>query len=129
MKQILIVDDEVSICDLLLTFLRRQGYQADAVHDGEAALEWLAANNSDMLLLDIRMPGISGMDVLKKTRQLYPELPVIVISGYADEVLARKALREGAHDFFFKPFDLNTVEARIFTKLALMDLEEKIGGP
>ena len=117
MKHILIVDDENAICDLLLTFLRERGYRADAVQDGESALEWLAENRTGMLLLDVRIPGISGIDVLKETQKLYPSLPVIVISGHTDEALAREALRMGAHDFFLKPIDLIALESRLFTKL------------
>jgi DNA-binding NtrC family response regulator len=122
MKHILIVDDDEAIRGLLLSFLHDKGYEADAAVDGESALEWLAGNRTDMVLLDIRMPGMSGIDVLQHTAKLYPDLPVIVISGYADEATAREALQMGAYDFFLKPFDLRTVERRLTTKLGIIDL-------
>lgn len=128
MRHVLVVDDEPNICDLLVGFLVGKGYRADAVHSGEAALAWLSENTSDMVLLDIRMPGISGIEVLERTQELYPKLPVIVITGHADEALARKALQMGAHDFFLKPFDLKIIESRISSKLELMSPDEKAGG-
>jgi DNA-binding NtrC family response regulator len=121
MKQVLIVDDDPAVRNLLLTFLQDKGYRTTAAEDGEKALHWLAGHRPDVVLLDIRMPGISGIDVLQESRRLYPDLPVIVISGYADEALARRALRMGAYDFFLKPFDLATVESRLTTKLDMLD--------
>lgn len=122
MKHVLIVDDDEAIRGLLLSFLQDRGYETDAAPDGESALEWLAGNHTDMVLLDLRMPGMSGLDVLQHTSKLYPELPIIVISGYADEAMAQEALQMGAFDFFLKPFDLRTVERRLSTKLGFMDL-------
>jgi two-component system response regulator AtoC len=119
MHHVLIVDDDPSIRRLLVEFLEQSGYRADSAEDGESALSWLAESRPDMVLLDVRLPGISGIDVLKKTQAIHPSLPVIVISGYADEELAREALRLGAYDFFLKPFDLKQVELRLATKLGM----------
>ncbi len=74
-----------------------------------------------MLLLDLFMPGTKGVDVLANAKGLYPDLPVMVISGGADEALARRTLREGAFDFLLKPFDLGTLERHLATKLSFMD--------
>jgi DNA-binding NtrC family response regulator len=117
MSRILIVDDEAPIREVLSTFLEDIGYEAHALADGESAINWLREEKPDLILLDVRMPGMSGLDVLKNARQLYPEMPVIMISGYADEDLAREALQEGAYDFFLKPFELSVIEARLFAKL------------
>jgi len=117
MSRILIVDDEAPIRDVLSTFLEDIGYETHAVHDGENAIDWLRDEKPDLILLDVRMPGMSGIEVLKNARQLYPKMPVIMISGYADEDLAREALQEGAYDFFLKPFELSVIEARLFAKL------------
>jgi DNA-binding NtrC family response regulator len=113
----LIVDDEAPIREVLSTFLEDIGYETHALADGESAINWLREEKPDLILLDVRMPGMSGLDVLKNSRQLYPEMPVIMISGYADEDLAREALQEGAYDFFLKPFELSVIEARLFAKL------------
>jgi two-component system response regulator AtoC len=121
MRQILIVDDEPAIRQLLVEFLEELGYHADCAEDGESALEWLSSSRPDMVLLDVRLPGISGIDVLQRAQKIHSDLPVIVISGYADEALARQALRMGAYDFFLKPFDLRQVELRLSTKLGMGD--------
>ena len=117
MSRILIVDDEASIREVLSTFLEDIGYETKAVPDGENAINWLRHEKPDLILLDVRMPGMSGIEVLKNARQLYPDMPVIMISGYADEDQAREALQEGAYDFFLKPFELSVIEARLFAKL------------
>jgi two-component system response regulator AtoC len=121
MRHVLIVDDDPAIRNLLLDFLEGRGYRADCAEDGESALRWLSECCPDMLLLDVHLPGITGIDVLKKARALHPKLPVIVISGYAEEELAREALRLGAYDFFLKPFDLKQVELRLSIKLDLVE--------
>jgi two-component system response regulator AtoC len=119
-KQILIVDDDDHIRFLLSTFLNERGYETEDADNGESALRWLNDHEPDLVLLDIRMPGLSGIEVLERAHQRYPNLPVIVISGYADEAMARDALRMGAYDFFLKPFDLSTLEMRLSTKLDLL---------
>ncbi len=117
MFRILIVDDEAPIREVLSTFLNDIGYETYAVADGESAIEWLGQEQPDLILLDVRMPGMSGLEVLRNARQIYPNMPVIMISGYTDEELARQALQEGAYDFFLKPFELSVIEARLFAKL------------
>jgi DNA-binding NtrC family response regulator len=119
MSRILIVDDEPPVREVLTVFLENRGYDAHAVEDGESALAWLESNRPDMVLLDVRMPGMNGLEVLREATRLHPDLPVIMISGYADEDIAREALNQGAYDFFLKPFDLGMVEMRLSTRLGL----------
>lgn len=118
-SSILIVDDEPPIREILRVFLGDLGYETEAVEDGESAIELLEDHRPDMVLLDVRMPGMNGLEVLRAAMEMYPDLPVIMISGYADEDLAREALSQGAYDFFLKPFDLGIVEMRLSTKLGL----------
>lgn len=128
MKHVLIVDDDDAVRHLLAAFLKERGYRANTAESGESAIAWLSHHHPDMMLLDIRIPGISGIEVLEHTRRTHPDLPVIVISGYADEDLAREALEMGAYDFFLRPFDLGTVETRLSTKLDLQDPAAEAGG-
>ena len=121
MKHVLIVDDDPTVCTLLTTFLSGHGHRAEAVPDGQSALEWLTCHQTNILLLDLLMPGMSGLEVLQEVNRRYPGLPVIVLSGCDDEDLARQALRLGAYDFFQKPLSLAVVEERIQTKLLLME--------
>ena len=123
MPRILVVDDDANVRKLLLRYLVDMQYDVDEAPDGESALEQIDRCRPDMVLLDIVMPGIGGIEVLKTVHQLHPDLPVIMLSGLADEGLARETLKLGAFDFFLKPFDLATVEAHVSTKLEMMELE------
>jgi two-component system nitrogen regulation response regulator NtrX len=124
MKHILVVDDEAVIRDLLVAFFRDVGYQADAKKTGNSALRWLSRNRTNMVLLDVLMPGMNGVDVLREIRRLHPALPVMIISGHADERVARQTLRMGAFDFFQKPFDLSILDSRVRTKMVLAEPEQ-----
>ena len=111
---ILVVDDDESIAGLLSTGLEEtEGYHCVTVNTGEDALERLLRNNIDVILLDLRLPGISGMDVLDNVRLVYPDTPVIVITGVEDVQSAVEAMKLGAEDYITKPFDLRRVEHSI----------------
>lgn len=125
MRRVHIVDDDPEIRDLLQQFLKGGGYAASTSEDGDAALAWLAENEADIVLLDLCMPGLSGMELLRRINELYASVPVIVISGHADEESARQALKSGAYDFFLKPFDLESVESHLRMKLEMMDSAEE----
>ena len=125
LNRILVVDDDESIRQLLVDYLVDRGYQVDTDADGKTALDHISSAPPDIVLLDLMMPGITGMAVLEEIQKLHPGLPVILISGYADEELAREALRLGAHDFFLKPFDLETIEMHLFTKLEMLEAGEE----
>jgi DNA-binding NtrC family response regulator len=115
---ILIVDDDERITDLLSAGLEEEdGYRCSAVATGEDALEKLFRNNIDVILLDLRLPGISGMDVLSDVRLAYPDIPVIVITGVGDIETAVEAMKLGAADFITKPFDIQRVENSIESAL------------
>ena len=108
---ILIVDDDESIADLLSAGLEEnEGYHCFAVATGEDALDRLCRNNIDVILLDLRLPGISGMDVLSDVRLAYTDTPVIVITGVEHVQTAVEAMKLGAADYITKPFDIRRVE-------------------
>ncbi|MBD3308045.1 response regulator [candidate division KSB3 bacterium] len=102
----LIVDDEKRICTSLTGILEDEGYKAHAVHDGQTALERIESHLPDLMLLDLWMPGMDGLQVLELAKQRFPSLPVIVISGHGNIETAVKAAKLGAYDFLEKPLSL-----------------------
>ncbi len=93
---ILIVDDEKRICSSLTGIFEDEGYTTRAVHDGHAALEYIEAGLPDLIILDLWMPGMDGLQVLEIVKKRYPALPVIVISGHGNIETAVKAAKLGA---------------------------------
>ncbi len=102
--RILVVDDELGIREGCRRVLTPQGFEVDVAENGPAGLRKLRESRYDILLLDIMMPGMSGMEVLRQARQIDPDLICIIITGYATVELAVQAIREGAQDFIAKPF-------------------------
>ena len=101
--KILVVDDEAGIRLFLQDALEREGYQVVAVESGEKALALVAVQEFDLALLDIKMKGVGGLEVLAALRQHWPNTPVIMLTAYASLETAVEALRRGAHDYLFKP--------------------------
>jgi len=103
-RSALIVDDEESMRHLLSVILRDHGLEARAVPGGEEALRELAARDYDLVLSDVRMPKMDGIALLRKARELQPELTFIVMSAYGSHDAAIEAMKAGAHDYLSKPF-------------------------
>ena len=106
---VLIIDDNKDICDLLTHLLEQAGYQTQQGYDGATAIKLLAQREPDVLLLDSVIPEPNGMAVLAKAHLLYPQLPVIIITGTAGILSAVCAIKAGAWDYLPKPFDNNRV--------------------
>ena len=106
MADILIVDDEVSICTAFSRFLTADGHRPRAASSGEEALRQIAERTPDLVILDIRLPGISGLDVLKQIQRSYPSLPVIIITAHGLMENAVEAMQHGAYEYLVKPVDL-----------------------
>ena len=106
---VLIIDDNKDICDLLTHLLEQAGYQTRQGYDGATAIKLLAQREPDVLLLDSVIPEPNGMGVLAKAHLLYPQLPVIIITGTAGILSAVCAIKAGAWDYLPKPFDNNRV--------------------
>ena len=102
--KILIVDDEIDLAQALAELLGNAGYSCAVCGDGAKAYDAVLAESPDLVLTDIKMPGGSGMDLLKKVRTQNPTLPVILITAFATVDVAVEAMREGATDFLAKPF-------------------------
>lgn len=126
--RLLLVEDDDMSRDMLARRLERRGYAVEAVRDGRLALERLAAEEYDLVLLDWMMPGMTGLEVLERIRAIHPQsrLPVIMVTARAQSVDVVEALDRGANDYVTKPVDLNVALARIRTHIALKRSEEQI---
>ena len=107
--RVLIVDDEKNIRVSLSSILKDEGYEVWAVESGEEALDLLKEQTVDLILLDVKLPGIDGIEVLEKVLEDYPEKDVIMISGHSDISIAVKAIKMGAYDFMEKPLSMPKV--------------------
>src|SRR6266850_5111152 len=105
--RILIVDDDAGQRSLLDSFLRGQGFETVPVSSGEQALEILRSGDFSMMISDVRMPGISGLETLRQARQEHAVLPVLLVTAYADIREAVGAMRDGAVNYLSKPIDLD----------------------
>ncbi len=106
MKHILIVDDEEAVCWSLQRALGREGHSVSVAASAEQALPLLKQQRPDVLILDVRLPGMDGLTALSHFRQLVPDLPVIVMTAFGDLPTAVRAVEGGAFDYLTKPFDL-----------------------
>jgi signal transduction histidine kinase len=123
---LLVVDDADGVRDVLAIQLGRMGYAVSLAENASQALDLINAGNFDLILLDIRLPGMSGLELLKQLRQSLTPLdtPIIVISGLDQTNDVVTALGSGANDYVTKPFDLAVVLARIRTQLTLKRLKQ-----
>ncbi len=109
--QILVVDDELNLRRVLAAQLSRDGYDVHTAADGAAGLEALANHHIDLLITDLKMPGIDGMELLRRALRDEPELPVVMITAHGTVDNAVEALKTGAFDYITKPFDQSEVRA------------------
>ncbi len=107
-KKIIIVDDEMWICDSIKTILKLRDYTVTAFTNAQTALSYIAckiSNTPDLMIVDYKLSGETGLELLKKIKQLNSFVSVIMISGYADKKLIIDSMRMGADDFIEKPFN------------------------
>jgi DNA-binding NtrC family response regulator len=105
--RILLVDDEREATDLLSKRLTRRGCICRCAHSGEEALELLSRDRPNVIVLDVKMPGMGGLSALEKIKSLYPEIEIIMLSGHADPDSAVNGLRLGAFGYVMKPPNFN----------------------
>jgi DNA-binding response OmpR family regulator len=123
-SRILIVDDESGIRYYLQRVLARDGHEVVMADSGEAALKCIATQEFDLALVDLKMTGVNGLQVLAAMRRQWPETPVIVLTAHASLETAIEALRQDAHDYLFKPS--NTVEIRESVRSGLLKRREAL---
>lgn len=112
MADILVVDDDDVIRDTLCELLS-EDHSCQTADTAEEALAKLEAQSFDVVLTDISMPGLSGMELLRRVVELYPGTPVIIISGLGDQDQAQRLISRGAFDYLLKPFRLEVVESSV----------------
>ena len=105
--KILVVDDEEQICELLDKFLSQEGYQVITAATGEEALEKLEEESPQLVLLDIRMPGMGGIECLRKIKEKDEKIGVIMTTAVGDTDTIKEALSLGVNDYILKPIDLD----------------------
>ena len=111
--RLLIVEDEKQICDMIAKSLYDVGYEVDTCYDGEEALECILSEEYDLIVLDLNLPGVDGMEILKELRQKNEETKVIILSARGQIADKVEGLDAGANDYMEKPFHLQELEARI----------------
>src|SRR5438874_6662947 len=112
-RSVLIVDDEPVITELISAALRKDDFLCDTAANGAQALEKLAADPAAFVLTDVRMPVMSGLDLLEQIRLHYPDSFVLLLTGAADVPTVVRAMRAGACDFLTKPFSLEELRSRM----------------
>ena len=117
MEKILVVDDEVEVCLALKEFLEMKGYEVETANGGEEALETIVNWAPHVVLLDIIMPGMTGMEVLHELRSNQADIGVVMITAVTDQDMGNEALQIGADDYITKPVDLEYLETVLMVKL------------
>ena len=111
--RLLIVEDEKELCDTIAKTLYQAGYEVDTCYDGDEALDYILAENYDLIVLDLNLPGTDGMDILKELRKENEETKVLILSARSQIMDKVEGLDAGANDYMEKPFHLQELEARI----------------
>lgn len=109
--RVLVVDDEQAVRDLLAKTLTMADYDVDTAPDGASAIDKLRAVEYDLLITDLKMPGMDGLSVIREARRIAPDLPVIIITGYSTEASAIEAINLGVAGYLTKPFRLPRILA------------------
>jgi two-component system response regulator MtrA len=123
--RILIIDDELTLRQTLARILQRVGFEVTAAETGEQGLAFLESTDFDLVYLDIRMPGLSGLEVLDLIHANHPTLPVVLFTAQPDLSSAVEALRRGARDYLLKPLKPESIIERTRTILAVQQREQR----
>ena len=116
-ERILVVEDDPSMSFFLSEAMKKEGYRVESVNSGEEALEKITQDRFNVVILDLKLPSMDGMEVLANIKVTNPEMVVIMITAHGSKDIAIEAIRKGAYDYFSKPFDIN--EMRVVVKRAL----------
>lgn len=112
-RSVLIVDDEKEMCELVVDFLKREGYEVDAAQSGKEALGKFRAHEYDVVITDLRMREMDGMEVLKEIKAVRPDVPVVMITAFGSIDRAIEAMKAGAFYFVTKPFKMRQISALV----------------
>jgi len=126
MEKILIIDDEKSVLDMLNVVFKKEGYRVKKSLSAQKALELIDEEDFDLILSDIRLPQISGMELLRKIKEKKPGIPVIMITAYGTIKQAVEAFKAGAIDYVVKPFDVDELKIIVSQGLEKISLKKRI---
>ncbi|MGH7804103.1 MAG: response regulator, partial [Candidatus Binatia bacterium] len=124
--RILVADDEESIRFVLSRALQADGHRVAEFAGGQAALAALATESFDLAIVDIRMPDLSGLDLLTRTRESHPDLPIVIVTAESTMANAIEAMKRGAFDYVVKPFDLEEVRVVVGRALEIRRLTRMV---
>jgi DNA-binding NtrC family response regulator len=123
--KILIVDDDLIVRDSMGNWLQEEGYSVDTIDNGYDGLEKIKTDTYDLAVVDIKMPGMDGIELLKLSKEIYPDLPILVMTAYASVDTAVQAMKDGAFDYIVKPFDPESVSQVIERAVRYKMLEKE----
>lgn len=118
-KRILIIEDDEEMRALLKDFFDEEGFKTDSVPDGSEAFRILVREIFDIVITDIRMPGLTGLDIIPGVRRLQPETSIIVITAFGSEEVHRKAMERGANSYLEKPLRFHELREMVHELLSL----------
>lgn len=123
--KVLLVDDEQAFLSTFLKRLKKRNINVEAVTSGEEALEYVQHNSPDVIILDVKMPGMDGITVLSKIKQEFPLLEVILLTGHANMEVAAEGMELGAFDYILKPASLDELIFKIEDAYKRKTLQEE----
>jgi len=126
LNKILIIDDEEYLCLALEKSLRQEGYQVAIATRGEQGLEMICNETPSLVILDLKMPEMDGLEVLVKARDIIPQLPIIMLTAHSTINTAIEALKLGAVDYLTKPIDLDALKIIVEQALKVSRLQEEV---
>jgi two-component system response regulator AtoC len=112
-EKVLVIDDDPMICDFIAEALRRKNIEVFKTNSGKVALSLIAEKSFDLVFTDLRMPGITGIEILKKLKEISPKTIVVIVTGFGSIESAVEAMRLGAFNYLIKPFASDTIDAII----------------
>ena len=124
MVRIMIIEDDEEMRSLLKDFFEEEGFETDSVSNGVDALRMFSKDHFDLVITDIRMPGLTGLDILPRIRRLKPETPVIVMTAYGSDDVRRRAFERGATTYLEKPIQLSKLRSVIREMVSRKELEK-----
>ncbi len=124
--QVMVVDDEENIREVLSNYLQSMNYEVETAEDGQDALDKFKKGDFDLIISDLLMPNIDGLELLKRIREIDKEVIFLMITGYPSIETAVEAIKKGAYDYITKPFHMEDVKLRIERAFEKRSLKERL---
>ena len=125
-KRVLVIDDEPSVRRLIEHHLKEENYKILSAENGEKGLRLIDENSPHLVLLDVRLPGIGGIEILQKIKEAHPKLPVIMITAYGTVKMAVETMRKGAYDFLVKPIKPDELKITVRNAITTQTLQKEV---